>query len=106
MGHHHDGLALLAVDQLQQVEDLFRRGAIEVAGGFVADQQRGVRDEGPRDRHALLFPTTSSAGDTAVTEAHEVQGRGDAGATLRFRQLRKEQRQFDILFGDSSGMRL
>src|SRR5690606_16340262 len=34
---HHDGLAVLAVEHLQQREDLLGRLAVQVAGGLVAD---------------------------------------------------------------------
>ena len=54
--HHHDGLAVLAVERLQQVEDLVTRFPIEVAGGFVAEQQRRIRDDGAGDADALLLP--------------------------------------------------
>ncbi len=53
--HHDDGLAVLAVERLQQVEDLVARLAIEVAGRLVAQQQRRVGDDGARDADALLL---------------------------------------------------
>jgi hypothetical protein len=40
--HHHDRLAVIAVERLQQVEDLVAGLAIEVAGRFVGQQQRRV----------------------------------------------------------------
>src|SRR5688572_26797145 len=52
---HHDGLAVFAVERLQQAEDFLRRGAVQVTGGLVADQKRGVRHDGARDGHALLL---------------------------------------------------
>ena len=77
VGHHDDGLALLAVHQLQQVEDLFRRRAIQVAGRFVADQQRGIGDQCPCNCHALLLATRQLRRpvSTAVSQADEMQGR-------------------------------
>src|SRR5207342_3261528 len=36
---HHDRLAVLAVEHLQQAQDFLGRGAVQVARGFVADQQ-------------------------------------------------------------------
>src|SRR5688572_23613989 len=39
VGDHDDGLAMLAVEYLQQAQDLLGGLTIEVAGGLVADQQ-------------------------------------------------------------------
>src|SRR5690606_12627148 len=55
VGDHDDGLAVLAVEHLQQAQDLVGGLAVEVAGGFVADQQGGVGDQGAGDRHALFL---------------------------------------------------
>ena len=52
---HDDRLAVLAVERLQQVEDLVAGLAIEVAGRLVAEQQRRVGDDGARDADALLL---------------------------------------------------
>ena len=43
VGDHDDGLAVLAVERLQQVEDLVAGLAVEVAGRLVAEQQRRDR---------------------------------------------------------------
>src|SRR5690606_13059129 len=56
VGDHHDGLAVLAVERLQQPQDLFGRLAVEVAGGLVADQQGRVGHDRAGDGHALLLP--------------------------------------------------
>ena len=53
--HHHDRLAVLAVERLQQIEDLVAGLAIEVAGRLVAEQQRRVGDDGAGDADALLL---------------------------------------------------
>jgi hypothetical protein len=55
VGDHDDGLAVLFVQRLQQVEDFVAGLAIQVAGGFVAEQQRGIGDDGARDADALLL---------------------------------------------------
>ena len=52
---HHDRLAVLAVERLQQIEDLVAGLAIEVAGRLVAEQQRRVGDDRARDADALLL---------------------------------------------------
>ena len=53
--HHDDRLAVLAVERLQQVEDLVAGLAVEVAGRLVAEQQRRVGDDGAGDADALLL---------------------------------------------------
>src|SRR4051794_8013977 len=40
--HHHNRLAVVAVERLQQGQDLLGRLTVEVARRFVADQQRRV----------------------------------------------------------------
>jgi hypothetical protein len=40
VGHHHDRLAVLAVERLQEVQDLVARLPVEIAGRLVAQQQR------------------------------------------------------------------
>ena len=53
--HHDDRLAVIAVERLQQVEDLVAGFAIEIARRLVAQQQRGIGDDGARDADALLL---------------------------------------------------
>ena len=53
--HHDDRLAVVAVERLQQVENLVARLAIEIARGLVAQQQRRVGDDGAGDADALLL---------------------------------------------------
>ena len=52
---HHDRLAVLAVQRLEQVEDLVAGLAIEVAGRLVAQQQRRIGDDRAGDPDALLL---------------------------------------------------
>jgi hypothetical protein len=98
--HHHDGLAVLAVERLQQVEDLVAGLAVEVARRLVAEQQRRVGDDGARDADALLL---------AARELPRVVPRGRPGRrpsarchalpALGLRQLRQQQRQLDVPLG-------
>ncbi len=55
VGDHHDRLAVIAVERLQQIEDLVAGLAIEIAGRLVAEQQRRIGDDGARDADALLL---------------------------------------------------
>ena len=52
---HDDRLAVIAIERLQQIEDLVAGLAIEIAGRLVAEQQRRVGDDGARDADALLL---------------------------------------------------
>lgn len=54
MGDHDDGGAAF-VDLAEQVDDLKREIGVDVAGGLVRDDERGVVDERARERDALLF---------------------------------------------------
>ena len=53
--HHDDRLAVVAVERLQQVENLVAGLAIEIARRLVAQQQRRVGHDGARDADALLL---------------------------------------------------
>src|SRR4029077_1504300 len=53
--HHDDRLAVLAVEYLQQSQDLIGGLAVEITGRLIAHQQLRVRHQRPRDRDALLL---------------------------------------------------
>ena len=55
VGDHDDGLAVLLVERLEQREDFVAGLAVEVAGGFVAEQDVGIGDDGAGDADALLL---------------------------------------------------
>ena len=82
---HDDRLAVLAVERLQQVEDLVARLAIEVAGRLVAEQQRRVGDDGAGDADALLLAARELPRVVlrAVGEADHLQRDRDALPALR-----------------------
>src|SRR2546430_15365119 len=61
VGHHHDRLAVIAIERLQQLEDLVAGFSIEIARRLVAEQQRRIRDDGPRDADTLLLSTRELA---------------------------------------------
>ena len=98
--HHDDRLAVLAVERLQQVEDLVAGLAIEVAGRLVAQQQRRIGDDRAGDADALLLAAGELARVVlrAVAEADDVErGRRRACVRSRLRQLGQQQRQLDVL---------
>ena len=54
MSHHDDGQSLI-VKSVEHVENRTPGLAVQIAGRFVCHQDRGVGDQGSRDRHALLL---------------------------------------------------
>ena len=98
---HHDRLAVIAVERLQQVEDLVAGLAIEIAGRLVAQQQRRVGDDGARDADALLLTARQLARIVlrAIGEPDDLQRDRDALPPLGLRQLRQQQRQLDVPLG-------
>ena len=99
---HDDRLAVLAIERLQQLEDLVAGLAIEVAGRLVAEQQRRVGDDRARDADALLLAAGELARVVlrAVGQADDLER--DRRARLRrsrLRQLREQQRQLDVALG-------
>ena len=101
MGHHDDGLAVLAIEDLQEIEDLFGVVAVEVAGGLVAHQDGRIGDDGPGDGHTLLLPAGQLTGLVlrAVIEADDGQRRLGVAAALLARELGQQQREFDVALG-------
>ena len=85
---HDDRLAVLAVERLQQVEDLVAGLAIEIAGRLVAEQQRRVGDDRARDADALLLAARELARVVlgAIGEADDLQRDRHALAALGLRQ--------------------
>ena len=75
---HHDGLAVLAVELLQQSQDLLRGLAVEVAGRLVADEERRVRND-------------RAHGDSLLLAAGEL-GRAVLGAVTETDQLERDPR--------------
>ena len=62
VGDHDDGGAR-CVEVAEELEDLRAGARVEVAGGFVGEDDRGVPDDRPRDRDALAaHPRTVATG--------------------------------------------
>ncbi len=51
----HDGAASFAIEHLQEFDNALSRGAIEISGGLVGEENARLIDEGAGERHALLF---------------------------------------------------
>ena len=106
VGHHQDRLAVLRDEQAQQVQDLVRALAVEVAGRLVAQQERRVGHDRARDRHALLLPARELAREVvhALREPHEAQrGLHVRRAAPPPRSGRQQQRQLDVAIGREHG---
>ena len=73
-----------ALSRRKQAQDFLGALAIEVARGLVGHDERGIGDEGTRDRHALLLAARQLVGIVlhAIGEAHECQRRLDTLAAL------------------------
>jgi hypothetical protein len=105
---HHDGLAEFAVQLVQQVQHLGGGHAVEVAGGFVGDDQRRVGHQCAGNGHALLLAAGELVGVVvhAVGQADHGQRRLHVAAALGAAQRGQQQRQLDVLEGVSTGIRL
>ena len=102
VGDHDDRLAVLAVERLQQVQDLVARLAVEVAGRLVAQQQGRVGDDRAGDADALLLAAgelprvVSARGCVSPTIASAV---ATCCLPLGLGQVRQQQRQLDVALG-------
>src|SRR6476661_319339 len=75
MRDHDDGLAVVAIEHLQQLQDLLGRVPVEVAGRLVADEEGRVGHDRARDRHALLLAAGQFVGlvRAAIGQADQLQ---------------------------------
>jgi len=99
VGHQHQRRSGLVAQVTQQFEDPLPVAGIEVARGFIGQEQSGSVDERPRDGDALhLAPgefTRRRVGP--MSHAHPVQQRRHAGTAFRGRDAQQLKRQFDVL---------
>jgi hypothetical protein len=101
VGDAHDGHPL-GVEGEEELEDLGARLRVQVPGGLVGEEQRGLRDERPGDRHPLLL----SAGELVrrVVEARAqpdaLEHRPGPRRPLRARDAALvDERELDVLEG-------
>ncbi len=71
-------------------EDVDRELRVEVAGGLVGQDERGLADDGARDGHPLLLAAREHAGGrvAAPGEPHALERLADARANEPRRQAR------------------
>ena len=105
---HHDRLAVLAVQHLQQQEDLVTGGAVEVARRLVADQERGSETMARAMATRCSWPPDSSFGLCPRRSASPTSVERDGGAPppLRRGQVREQQRQLDVPLGGQHGQQV
>ncbi len=98
MRDHDDG-GTLAIEPLQQVHDLAAVLGVEIAGGFVGENQRRIGDHRPRHRDALLLAARElrRAVAGAVGDADLGQDRRHPRTPFRSGDIVIEQREFDVL---------
>jgi hypothetical protein len=84
---HHDRLAVIAIERVQQIENLVARLAIEIAGRLVGEDERRIRDDGAGDADTLLLAARELARVVlaALGQAHNLERDRDALHALRLR---------------------
>src|SRR4051812_37543797 len=89
---------MLLVQCVQELEDLVARLAIQVAGGLVAEQQRGIGHDRPGDADPLFLPARQlpRVVPRPIPETDDVQGNLHAFAAIGAGQLGQQQGQFDV----------
>ena len=98
MGDHDDGLAVLAIECLEERKDFVTGFPVEIARRLIAEEDGGVGDDGAGDADALLFATRQLTWmvSGSVGKADDLQCDGDMLTSLGFGQGREQERQFDI----------
>ena len=98
VGHHDDGLAMVAIEDAQEFEDLIAGLPIEVAGRLVTEQEHRIAHDRPRDPDALFL----AAGQLTrivfgtIGQTHERERGLHVALPFPARQLRQQQWQFGI----------
>ena len=87
------------MDGAEQLHDLGRLLAVQVAGGFIREQQARLGHERARDAHQLLLPTRELARVEfrARGERETIERRGDAGLALGPLHVAISQRHLEVL---------
>ena len=78
MGHHQEGGAARPGLLEQEVDRVGGRLGVEVAGGLVTKDQRGVGDQGSGDRHPLPLSLAQLRWEPAQ-QVRDADGGGELG---------------------------
>ena len=102
---HHDGLLEFPVELVHQVEDLAGGHAIEIAGRLVGNQEVGVGDDRPGDRHALFLAAGELAGIVVLAslKADDPQAPSSHFHAACASKMGQEERQFDVFQSGQDG---
>ncbi len=86
VGDDDESDALFLVQLLQQGHHLRAGRAVQIAGWFIGQDERGVVNEGAGDSHPLLFATRKFGGDVLqpMAQPYRFQQSGGAGLPLCF----------------------
>ena len=100
MSDHHDGLPVLNIESLKQIEDLIAGLPIEIARRFITKEQRRVGHYRPCNSHSLLLTAGQLMGivPRAMGQAYNLQGGGCMLSTFPGRKVCKKERQLNIFF--------
>ena len=92
--HHHDRLLVLAVEQLEEGQNLVRRRPVEISSRLVAHQECRIGHDGAGNRYTLLLTTGQLLGLVLGSVVEPYQGERDLGmlTSLGRRQIGQQQR--------------
>lgn len=104
VGDHDDGLAVV-VELLEEGEDFLAGGGVEVARGFIGEEDGGVCDECAGDSDALLLSAGELIGLVfhAVGEADGLEGGSCAFCAVPPAVAGIDEWEFDVFEGGESG---
>src|ERR1043166_8459011 len=97
--HHDDGLANLAAERLENVQDLLGGMRVQITGGLVGDDQPGVSHQGPGNGRALFLAPGELFGQVfaPVGQTDEFKGRVALLTPSSGAEMGQEQRQLHVL---------
>ena len=98
MGHHQDGGAV-AVDPVEELQDLGAGGRVELAGGLVGQEERRPVGQGPGDGDPLHFAAGELGGPVPfpVSQPDVSEQLSSPGRPLPPGQARFGHGQLDVL---------
>lgn len=105
VGDHDDGFVEVAVEFAEEFHDVVRGLFVEVAGGFVGNDEVGVHGDGAGNGNALLLSARELVGRVfgAVGKPDDGKCVFDLLAAFGFRERREHEREFDVLVGGEHG---
>ena len=105
VGDHDDGFAEFLVEALEEGEDFLGGGGVEVAGGFVGEDEVGVGDDGAGDGDALFLAAGELAGKWSRRSPRPTSLRAVAAlfAALAAGEAGELEGEFDVFEGGEDG---